>query len=123
MKYLLVILVIFLLLPHSSARPIYREGIPQDMMNFCKICHVQSSGLGPLNEYGNDFYKNGKSNDAVTMLDSDGDGYQNLDELNNGTFPGDPDSYPGAETPGFGIFPAVLSFLVIFTLSKHVGGA
>ncbi len=33
--------------------------------------------------------------------DSDGDGYTNIVELNNGTYPGDPNSYPGAQEKGF----------------------
>ena len=28
-------------------------------------------------------------------LDSDGDGYTNIEELNAGTYPGDPNDYPG----------------------------
>jgi len=34
-------------------------------------------------------------------MDSDGDGYTNIVELNNGTYPGDPKSYPGVNEKGF----------------------
>lgn len=108
---LMIIFTSILSIPAIDARPIYREGLPSEMIDYCKICHVQSSGLGPLNVYGKDFYDNERSIEAIAFLDSDGDGYLNQDELNNGTFPGNPESYPGARTPGLGFFSALLALL------------
>ncbi len=42
-----------------------------------------------------------KALNLTNDMDSDGDGYTNIVELNNGTYPGDPSSYPGAQEKGF----------------------
>ncbi len=50
----------------------------------------------PYSEFENNFTK--LIGDALTLtadLDSDGDGYNNIEELNAGTYPGDPNDYPG----------------------------
>ena len=74
--------------------------------------------LKGLNPYGLDFvraieahtFKEFNKNmfvvlgDALNMtanLDSDHDGYTNIQELNNGTYPGDPNEYPGKNEKGF----------------------
>ncbi len=74
--------------------------------------------LKGLNPYGLDFvralethtYKEfnknmflvvGEALNATNNLDSDHDGYTNIQELNNGTYPGDPTDYPGKNTKSF----------------------
>ncbi len=50
----------------------------------------------PYSEFENNFTK--LVSDAFKLtadLDSDGDGYTNIQELNAGTYPGDPNDYPG----------------------------
>jgi hypothetical protein len=48
--------------------------------------------------YGLDYLKNGNNASAIVLLDSDGDGFTNDEELVQGTFPGDSNSYPNAPT-------------------------
>jgi hypothetical protein len=60
----------------------------------CKICHINSSGGGPTNPYGTDFANKGHSFKAIEPLDSDGDGFINIDEIYNLTFPGDASDNP-----------------------------
>ncbi len=74
--------------------------------------------LKGLNPYGLDFvralemhtYKEfnkniflviGEALNATDYLDSDHDGYLNIQELNNGTYPGDPNDYPGKNQKSF----------------------
>jgi hypothetical protein len=65
-------------------------GTPLDS---CNLCHTSSLAL---NVYGSDFAKNSHSFTAIQNLDSDGDGYSNLVEINAHTFPGDGNSHPAA---------------------------
>ncbi len=65
-------------------------GTPLDS---CDLCHTSSLAL---NVYGSDFAKNSHSFTAIQNLDSDGDGYTNLVEINAHTFPGDINSHPAA---------------------------
>ena len=96
--FLLVLIVTLSLLPVSvSARPEYAKDMPLELKNYCVVCHTQASG-GPLNVYGQDYLKNGNNVSAIALLDSDGDGYTNDEELVKGTFPGDSNSYPNTDT-------------------------
>ena len=66
----------------------------------CTICHIGSSSN--TNPYGTALRNNGGSADnipdatftTVGPLDSDGDGFSNIDEINAGTFPGDRNDFP-----------------------------
>lgn len=77
--------------------------------NPCNYCHyIQHPPTGwtnlptntsqTLNPYGAAYLAAGRDRDAVGKIrcdDSDGDGYLNWDEIAEGSFPGDPKSYPG----------------------------
>jgi hypothetical protein len=67
-------------------------------LDSCSTCHV--AGEGPsketLNPYGTDLQKNAFDFGAIEGLDSDGDGVTNIDEINGGSFPGDPADKPTA---------------------------
>ena len=76
----------------------------------CKICHQGALGKkGDLNAYGLALQKLKAPADAKTLTsedlkalekeDSDLDGVSNLDEINGGTFPGDPASVPQKPAP------------------------
>ncbi len=72
----------------------YSDHLPSSNSSVCLVCHLDESGSGPLNGFGTDFSENGNDIEAINDLDSDGDGHTNLEELEAGTFPGDPDSTP-----------------------------
>ena len=69
----------------------------------CGICHIRK-GEREWNGYGRDIKKlldrQGTTRitpeifRAVESLDSDGDGYSNIDEIKADTLPGDPKSHP-----------------------------
>jgi hypothetical protein len=69
----------------------------------CDYCHntyllQPPHGPVPLNGYGQDYLNAGRSQNALTKietLDSDGDGYSNIEEIDALTFPGNKSDYPG----------------------------
>ena len=66
----------------------------------CNVCHTTGSTTNP---YGTSLADNGGTGGnidpatfaAVEGLDSDGDGFTNIQEINAGFFPGDSSSHPG----------------------------
>ncbi len=80
----------------------YTEDLPSSYGSVCLVCHMSESGGGGLNSFGSDYSENDNDIEAINNLDSDGDGHTNEEELEAGTFPGDPDSAPlgiGGWTP------------------------
>jgi hypothetical protein len=69
----------------------------------CDYCHntyllQPPHGPVPLNGYGQDYLNAGRDQNAlkeIENLDSDGDGYTNIQEIDALTFPGDKNDYPG----------------------------
>ena len=67
----------------------------------CLWCHVEDSA-GPRNPYGLDYEAEYYLTDVITAainiepLDSDGDGYTNIEEINAATWPGFADDNPGS---------------------------
>lgn len=78
-------------------------------LDSCKLCHP--GGTPPaVNEYGADYLNNGYSYTAIESLDSDGDGYTNIEEINAGTWPGNASSKPGSG--GDSIPPTITGFSI-----------
>jgi len=66
-------------------------------LDSCLTCHTsQAGGAENMNPYGAEF---GKSHDfgAIEGLDSDGDGFSNIDEIKAETFPGDKNDNPSTK--------------------------
>ncbi len=69
----------------------------------CTLCHMStgSPSASNLNPYGTAFLNNGLNAAALVAIenmDSDGDGFTNIQELRALTFPGDPNDHPQAAT-------------------------
>ncbi len=63
----------------------------------CLLCHVNPdpNNQGTArNPYGTDFGNNGHSFTAIETFNSDGDGFINIDEIHNLTFPGNSSDFP-----------------------------
>ena len=60
----------------------------------CITCHNQSNGNGGENKYGTDYRNYGHSFASIEPLDSDNDGFTNLEEIVAGYFPGNSSSHP-----------------------------
>ncbi len=67
----------------------------------CLLCHVNADPFtgSARNPYGTDFGNNGHSFTAIELLDSDGDGFSNIDEIHNLTFPGNSSDFPPTVAP------------------------
>lgn len=63
----------------------------------CVLCHRDGVPDGPINKFADNFFSYKADLAALEPLDSDGDGFTNLEELTALTFPGDPDSFPEGE--------------------------
>ena len=73
--------------------------ISSSSLNSCDLCHTAS--IPSLNPYGAAYKNKGRNTAAfglIENLDSDGDGFTNIQELNALTFPGNPASKPAAPT-------------------------
>ncbi|MEW5746594.1 MAG: choice-of-anchor D domain-containing protein [Nitrospirota bacterium] len=76
-------------------------GISNTVLNTCSVCHTAAPALNP---YGTAFKNSGHVYSTIEPLDSDGDGFTTIVEINARTFPGDPASKP-ASTGGGGAAP------------------
>ena len=83
----------------------YVSGGKTTTLGSCMWCHYLSNyttskvTTATLNPYGSDFLAHGRNAAAITAidgLDSDGDGYKNVDEIAALTYPGDPTDNPSA---------------------------
>ncbi|MDP2216070.1 MAG: PGF-CTERM sorting domain-containing protein [Methanolobus sp.] len=101
-----ILLVIIMLLgsPIVSARPAYLDAFNQQYdtedtkLDACATCHINPNGGGSRNPYGMAYAASGRDFASIEALDSDGDGFTNLEEINALTFPGDPADYPQTES-------------------------
>ncbi len=73
-------------------------GTTGTVLSTCILCHSDTTSYA-RNPYGNDFAAAGHSFPAIESMDSDGDGWSNIQEIRALTFPGDPASHPSG-TPG-----------------------
>jgi hypothetical protein len=79
----------------------------------CQYCHYTYGYDGhgdiadTLNGYGKDYFNHGRTSQAVRDikgLDSDGDTYTNVDEINTNRFPGDPNDDPSKVPAPFRVY-------------------
>ncbi len=74
----------------TSFRNTY-PAISGTQLDNCSVCHTS---IPSLNSYGADYRSHGHNLTAIELLDSDGDGYTNIQEIQAITFPGDAGSHP-----------------------------
>ncbi|NIQ39536.1 MAG: hypothetical protein GTN81_13240, partial [Proteobacteria bacterium] len=67
-------------------------GTSGTQLDACITCHT--SGSFDRNPYGMDYQDNGFNFGVIETLDSDGDGFGNITEIDALTFPGDSNSQP-----------------------------
>lgn len=74
-----------------AARTAY-PAIVNTRLDTCDLCHIGSNYA--VNAYGRDYNRNRRSFTAIEGMDSDGDGFTNLAEIQALTFPGRADDFP-----------------------------
>jgi hypothetical protein len=78
----------------SAYQPPFDQLYPDSsLIGDCNVCH---SGQWGRNSYGSDWKSWGEDFFGIENLDSDNDGFTNIDEIVAGTYPGDPFSVPTA---------------------------
>lgn len=77
----------------QAARAHYPDIVGSAIDN-CALCHVAENNYR-LDPYGYDWHENDDDFDIIEGMDSDGDGFTNLEEIVAFTYPGKPDSRPG----------------------------
>jgi len=86
-------------------------GTAGTVLDTCRLCHSSASpGTTDLNPYGTAFRNSGHNFVTIEPLDSDGDGFSNIVEINARSFPGDPSSTP--TTPSDTTPPTVTGFTI-----------
>jgi hypothetical protein len=97
----------------SATKPELGHALPTDLagavakypilsssaLNTCDLCHTAS--VPNLNPFGAAYKVNGRNSAALGLienLDSDGDGFTNIQEINALTFPGNSASFPAVPT-------------------------
>lgn len=73
-------------------------GVVGSKIEVC-VCHDNPYGGGSRNSFGEHFSKNQYDLGAIEEMDSDGDGWINIDEIEQHTHPGDKNDYPKDTTP------------------------
>lgn len=97
---LLFLLVVFLIgIPITEARPTYFAAFKENYnadgtkIDTCNTCHT-SGGGSPRNSYGLEYSTSGRDFTSIETLDSDNDGFTNIEEISSLTFPGDTSDFP-----------------------------
>ena len=110
-KILFILLVTFVALigAHQSVANSFIHGkftaqydVSGPKLDSCKTCMASTSSPVSWNEYGTelrsdtDFSRDNplQAMKNIESLDSDGDGFTNLEEIQSSTFPGDADDFP-----------------------------
>lgn len=91
--------------PPAGAKPEYLDAFNEKYdtrgtrLDSCMTCHNSSTpSVENRNSYGVDFAKANYDFGAIEQLDSDGDGFKNIEEIKALTFPGDRQDNPSTAT-------------------------
>lgn len=96
---LFLAVVVLIGAPMVSAKSNYLSSFNQHYntsgtkLDTCNTCHGSSSG-GSFNPYGMAYSGSGRNFASIEALDSDKDGFTNIEEIKALTFPGNANDYP-----------------------------
>jgi hypothetical protein len=121
-----------LLVPQVTARQsylsIFESKYPEaagSKIDACNLCHNSPDGGGARNPYGLSYASSGHNFAAIENMDSDGDGWTNVQEIKSLTFPGDatdhPTTPPPTKSPGFETIAALFAVLMAIEYRQRKG--
>lgn len=94
----LVMVMAALFAPLASAKSQYLTAarlkypnIVGTQLDSCSLCHSSGTNRNP---YGSDYQSHSHNFTTIESLDSDNDGFSNINEINSLTFPGNSTSFP-----------------------------
>ncbi len=115
---LLFVVIALIGIPQASAY--YRTeflanySVRGTVLDTCEVCHLIDDSWPARNPYGTDFELYGHNFTNIENLDSDGDGFTNIQEISELTFPGNASSHPENIMVNVQIVPATLN------LNSHI---
>jgi len=126
---------LLLLVPQAMARPSYLSTFEStypdasgSKIDVCNLCHNSPGGGDARNPYGLSYASSGRNLAAIENMDSDGDGYTNIQEIRSMAFPGDandhPTTPPPPKSPGFEAIGTISALFVSLMLIvyRHTKG-
>lgn len=116
-------IAILLLAPQVMALPSYLKTFEKtypeaagSRIDACNLCHDSPGGGDARNSYGLSYASSEHNFAAIENTDSDGDGYTNLQEIQNLTFPGDANDHPTTQAPKSPGFEAIGTIIALFAV-------
>ena len=133
--WIIAFVAMLLVVPQVMARPSYLSTFEStypaavgSRIDACNLCHKSPEGGDARNLYGLSFASSGRKFAAIENIDSDKDGYANLQEIQSLTFPGDvndhPTPPPPPKSPGFEAIGTIgVLFVVVMAIvyRQHEG--
>jgi hypothetical protein len=112
-----------LIAPQVMARPSYLSSFERtypaaagSRIDACNLCHNSPKGGDARNPYGLSYASSGHNFTAIENIDSDGDGWTNLQEINSLTFPGNATDHPATPPPKSPGFEAIGTIAALFAV-------
>ena len=87
----------------------------------CNLCHNSPEGGDARNPYGSSYDSSGRNFAAIENIDSDKDGWTNLQEIKSLTFPGDATDHPTTPPPKSPGFEAIGTIAALFAVVMAIG--
>lgn len=123
-KEIIAFVAMLLVVPQVMARPSYlstfESTYPEaagSKIDVCNLCHNSPRGGDARNPYGLSYVSSGQNFAAIENMDSDGDGWTNVQEIKSMTFPGDandhPTTTPAPKSPGFETIGTIAALFVV----------
>jgi len=82
----------------------------------CNLCHNSPEGGDARNPYGSSYDSSGRNFAAIENIDSDKDGWTNIQEIKSLTFPGDATDHPTTPPPKSPGFEAIGTIAALFAV-------
>ena len=123
MIWCVALVAMLLLAPQVMARPSYLSTFETtypaaagSRIDACNLCHNSPEGGDARNPYGLSYDSSGRNFAAIENIDSDKDGWTNIQEIKSLTFPGDATDHPTTpppKSPGFEVIGTIAALFAV----------